>query len=226
VIDNRIDDRRLVIGLPRLYAILDVDILAPRRMDPLQVCHGWLEAGVRLLQLRAKSLPGGAFLDLADRIAAAARAAGATFIVNDRADLARLSGADGVHLGQDDLAPADVRRLLGADAIIGLSTHNEAQVRRALDAPVSYIAIGPVFATTSKVKPDPVVGLEGVARASNLAARASPPRPVVAIGGITLERAPAVLAAGAASVAVISDLIGDNAAARAREFVQGLGREA
>jgi thiamine-phosphate pyrophosphorylase len=193
--------------LQRLYAILDTDLTGAAGLDPIAVFDAWLAAGIRLIQLRSKSMAGGALLELADACSARARSAGATFIVNDRADIAALSGANGVHVGQDDLAPADARRLLGSEAIVGLSTHNVEQVRRAVTEPVSYIAIGPVFATTSKSRPDPVVGLDGVRAAARVIAEAGADIPLVAIGGITLERAPAVFAAGAASVAVISDLL-------------------
>jgi thiamine-phosphate pyrophosphorylase len=207
---------------PRLYAILDIDLLEQRRLEPLRVLDVWLDAGVRLIQLRAKIMASGAMLPLAETIAQRARAAGATFVVNDRADVAKLAGADGVHLGQEDLRPADVRRvLLPPPAIVGLSTHNEAQACDACAQPISYLAIGPVFATTSKARPDPVVGLDGVRLA--VACAASHALPVVAIGGITLERAPSVIAAGASSVAVISDLLADDLAARARAFLDALG---
>jgi thiamine-phosphate pyrophosphorylase len=134
-----------------------------------------------------------------------ARPFGATVIVNDRADIARLSGADGVHLGQEDLSPRAVRRLVGAAAVIGLSTHTLEQLERALDEPVSYIATGPVFGTITKHTGYDAIGLERVADA----ARRTTARglPLVAIGGITLERAASVVAAGATSVAVIGDLL-------------------
>jgi thiamine-phosphate pyrophosphorylase len=146
--------------------------------------------------------------------------AGATFVVNDRADVARLSGAHGVHVGQTDLTPEDVRRIVGTDFLVGRSTHNEAQVRAALDEPASYLAIGPVFATRSKANPDPVVGLDGVARAAALIGAGG--RPLVAIGGITLAQAPRVIEAGAGAVAVIGDLLAGDPAARAREYLAAL----
>jgi thiamine-phosphate pyrophosphorylase len=206
---------------PRLYAILDIDLLEQRRLEPLRVLDVWLDAGVRLIQLRAKTMASGAMLALAETSVERTRAAGATFVVNDRADIAKLAGADGVHLGQDDLSPADVRRvLLPPPAIVGLSTHNDTQARDACAQPISYLAIGPVFATTSKTRPDPVVGLDGVRMA--VACATPHALPVVAIGGITLERAPSVIAAGASSVAVISDLLADDLAARARAFVDAL----
>lgn len=206
--------------LASLYAILDIDAATAAGHDPLAVADAWLDAGVRLFQMRAKHLPGGAVFDLACTLADRARAAGATFVVNDRVDVAHLSGATGVHLGQTDLTPADARLLLGDSGVVGLSTHNAAQIDLAVAAPVDYVAVGPVYGTLSKANPDPVVGLALIAVASEtLRARRMP---VVAIGGITLERAPAVLEAGADSVAVISDLLIGDPGARARAYLRAL----
>ena len=174
----------------------------------------FLDGGATFLQLRAKSLPSGAFLDAASPIAALAHARGATLVVNDRADIAKLSGADGVHLGQDDLDPASARRILGPGAILGLSTHTDAQLAAAAGEPVDYLAIGPVFSTSTKATGYDAVGLEAVRRASRLGP------PVVAIGGITLETAKSVLDAGAASVAVIGGLMTADPSARTRAFVE------
>ena len=208
--------------IPRLYAILDTDLILKRGLAPLDVLEAWLDAGIRLVQLRAKSLPSGDMVELADRLQDRASGASVRLIVNDRADVARMCGAAGVHVGQEDLAPSDVRSVVGPDALIGLSTHTEAQVEDGLAQPVSYLAIGPVFETTSKGRPaDPVVDLIGIKRAAVHTA----PRgvPLVAIGGITLERAGQSLDAGASSVAVISDLLaGGNVAARARAFVHAV----
>jgi thiamine-phosphate pyrophosphorylase len=200
-----------------LYAILDIDVLNAQGRDPLRVLDAWLDAGVRLVQLRAKTTPSGRFLELADAMAGRSRAAGARFIVNDRADIAAMAGADGVHLGQDDMPASAVRPLLGQAAWIGLSTHSEAQLAAGVQAPVTYLAIGPVFATATKARPDPCVGLEGVASAAAYGRRAG--LPIVAIGGITLATARAVLDAGADAVAVIGDLLIGDAAARARAFL-------
>ena len=134
---------------PRLYAILDVDAAAARGFAPLTLLSAWLGAGVQLVQLRAKGLATGAFLELTDAALVATRAAGALLIVNDRSDVAALAGADGVHVGQDDLAPDQVRRRLGEAAIVGISTHNEAQLVDALAGPATYLAIGPVFSTAT-----------------------------------------------------------------------------
>jgi thiamine-phosphate pyrophosphorylase len=159
------------------------------------------EGGARLLQLRAKSLPGGRLLALAEQLVAAAEPFAATVIVNDRADIARLAQAGGVHVGQDDLPAAAARSILPSGEI-GVSTHTMEQFDAALNGPATYIAVGPVFPTGSKDTGYEPIGLDFVARA---AARSD--RPVVAIGGITLERAPEVVGAGAASVAIISDLL-------------------
>jgi thiamine-phosphate pyrophosphorylase len=214
-------------SLPKLYAILDLDALTARGLSSVRagdVCQAWLDAGVRLVQLRAKTCAAGAMLTLADDLAARVHAAGGIFIVNDRADVARAAGADGVHLGQDDL-PAAGAAGLGL-RVIGVSTHNAAQLETALAGPATYVAIGPVFATVSKERPDPVVGLDGVrTAAARLAADARPggPPPLVAIGGITVADAAAVLAAGAASVAVISGLLAGDPGKRAGEYLRALG---
>ena len=205
---------------PALYAILDVDLAVRHDRAPLDVCDAWLEAGVRLIQLRAKSLSFGPMLALADQMAARTRAAGATLVVNDRADVARLAGADGVHVGQSDLGVVAVRAIVGAQAIVGVSTHSEAQVRAAAGQPVSYLAIGPVFETGTKALPDPVVGLDGVRAAAAVGNAAG--HAVVAIGGITLERAGSVLAAGANAVAVAADLTVGGPLARARAWIASI----
>ena len=190
---------------------------------PVALLDAWLGAGIRLTQLRAKTMPSGAMLELADAMAARCRAAGATFIVNDRADIAAMCGADGVHVGQEDISPAAVRRIFGPGAapIIGLSPHPAAQLDAASREPISYLAFGPVFSTTSKERPDPVVGLDGVRLAAARAREAG--LPLVAIGGITLATAPDVIAAGADAVAVISDLLVGAPGVRARAFLESVG---
>jgi thiamine-phosphate pyrophosphorylase len=208
--------------IPRLTAIVDVETCAARGLAPLDVVRAFLDGGATFLQLRAKHLGSGAFLDLAHAATALAHASGARLIVNDRADVAALAGADGVHVGQDDLAPADVRRLVGHDTIVGLSTHTHEQLERAIDAPVGYVAIGPVFGTRTKETGYAAVGLEMVRAAAAIAARRG--LPLVAIGGITRETAASVIAAGAASVAVIGDLMAEgDAERRTREFLRALG---
>jgi len=211
---RRPDDAPALV-LSAFYPILDIDVARSRNLDPVWVLEAWLEAGVRLVQLRAKHLAGAALLDLAQQCSDLAARADAIFLVNDRVDIARLSGAAGAHLGQDDLPAAAARLVLPAPALIGWSTHNDDQLRVATLLPIDYVAIGPVFGTSSKERPDPVVGLDAVRRAVALAAG----RPVVAIGGITLETAPAVIQAGASAVAVIGDVLHPDAGVRARRFL-------
>lgn len=171
--------------------------------DAFDLAGEYLEGGARLLQVRAKSLASGPLLDLCDRVVELASSCGARVVVNDRLDLARMSGADGAHVGQDDLPPRAARAWLGVDAVIGLSTHTSAQVERALLDPITYLAVGPVYGSATKDTGYSAVGLDLV----SAAARRAGGVPVVAIGGITLENARAVLEAGASSVAVIGDLL-------------------
>jgi thiamine-phosphate pyrophosphorylase len=208
--------------IPRLYAILDIDLLAARQLEPLDVLDAWLDCGVRLVQIRAKTLTMGPMLGVAEPAMARVERAGGALFVNDRADVARLAFATGVHLGQTDLPPQRAREILHRDQRIGLSTHNLAQLRAAVDndASVDYVAIGPVAMTSTKANPDPVVGLAGVRQASMLTKPAG--TPLVAIGGITLESAPAIIAAGADSVAVISDLLTADWRKRAALFLEAL----
>jgi thiamine-phosphate pyrophosphorylase len=182
-----------------------------------------LTGGARFLQLRAKTLSGAEFLDMASAVVALAHGAGAAVIVNDRADIAMLAGADGVHVGQDDLPSRFVRRVTGDAVIVGLSTHTLEQVDLALEDPISYLAIGPVFGTATKATGYEPIGLDRVAHAARrVAARGLP---LVAIGGITLDNAQAVIEAGAASVAVISDLLaGNDPEARVRAYTERLSR--
>ena len=184
------------------------------------MARAFLSAGVRLLQLRAKAWGSGAFLDLAHAVVADAEAAGAVVVVNDRADVAAMSGAHGLHVGQDDLRPLDARQVVGSASWLGLSTHTEAQWVAALGEPISYLAIGPVFDTGTKATGYRAVGLDAVRLAVTSAATRG--LPVVAIGGITLERAPRVIACGATAVAVIGDLLSAAPEARAREFLRAL----
>jgi len=207
--------------LPRLYAIVDVEACARAALDPHDTARCFLDAGVQLLQLRAKTVEGGSILDLARRIQADVAQASATLIINDRADIARMAGAAGVHVGQDDLSAADARAVAGAQALVGVSTHTDAQIAAALESPLSYLAIGPTFGTATKDTGYEPVGLAMVRQATAQAA----PRgvPVVAIGGITLETAASVIEAGAASVAVITGLLeGGDPGRRAKAFLAAL----
>ncbi len=194
-----------VAPFPPLYAILDNDAVIARGWAPADVCRAWLSAGVRLIQLRAKRLPSGPFLELADEIVQLGRASGALVVINDRADVAAMAGADGVHVGQDDLAPSDARRVLSPTAIVGLSTHEPTQVVSGALEPVSYLAIGPIYATATKDTGYEALGLGAVREAATVTSGAG--MPLVAIGGLTLESAPAVREAGADSLALITDLL-------------------
>ena len=210
-----------MIVLPRLYAILDTALARRLGWAPVDLGRAFLEGGARLIQIRAKDEPSGAFLELCDALVAMASPYAAAIIVNDRADLARLAGAAGVHVGQEDLPPAKARAIVGPEAIVGVSTHSTAQLLASVAEPVNYVAVGPVFDTVTKNTGYTAVGLglvrEAAARARDL--------PIVAIGGISLERAPEALAAGARSVAVISDLVtGGDPATRVRAFVERLER--
>lgn len=227
--------------LPPLYPIVDVDVCRLRALDPLAVLDAFLAGGARFIQLRDKTARTGPLVALADAAVARAHASGATLIVNDRADVARLSGADGVHVGQDDLPVEDVRRILGAEAIVGLSTHDRAQIDRAVETSATYIAVGPIYGTSTKDTGYTARGLDLVRYATQNRPLPFSPNPenrlrpffspekrplpffVVAIGGITLERAPEVIAAGAASIAVISDLLTTDPASRVRAYLEALG---
>lgn len=207
-------------SLPRLYAVLDAGVAAARGWDVLDLGRAFLDGGARLLQLRAKSSDLRSMLDLADSLVRLAEPSDARVIVNDRADVARLAGAAGVHVGQDDLEPADARAIVGESCLVGLSTHTPEQIDAAADAAIDYLAVGPVFDTFTKDTGYAAVGLR---RVRDAVARSR--RPVVAIGGITLETAPDVIAAGASSVAVISDLVATgDPAGRVREYLHRLGR--
>ena len=209
-----------MVRLPRLCAICDAEASARAGWTLVDVARAFLNGGARLVQVRAKGASSGWLLDASIAIVAAAREVHATVIINDRADVARLAGASGVHLGQNDLAPAAARAIVG-DAIIGQSTHTPDELNRALSEPVDYVAIGPVFETATKATGHAALGLARVASA----AAVTRPRglPLVAIGGITLDRAAEVVASGADSVAVISDLFtGGDPEARVRAYVHAL----
>lgn len=161
---------------------------------------------------------------MCEDVVARAHKGGAIVIVNDRADIAKLSAADGVHVGQDDLDPASARRILGGASIVGVSTHTADQVRAATSMSVDYIAVGPIFATSTKDTGYRDVGLALVSEAAGILRDTGSATPLVAVGGMTLERAPEVIRAGAASVAVISDLLSTgNPEARVREYLRVLG---
>ena len=205
--------------LPRFYPILDTEVSLRHRMEPLDAARQILEGGAKILQFRHKGfLSREAFVWL-EQIADLVRAADATLVVNDRADLAKLFGA-ALHLGQDDLLPSIARRVVGPDAMVGYSTHNESQLRAACAEPADYLALGPIFGTATKENPDPTVSLDELRRLRPISNR-----PLVAIGGITRANARQVLEAGADSVAVIGDLFPEDGDIRARteEWIRLLG---
>jgi thiamine-phosphate pyrophosphorylase len=187
--------------LPRLYPILDAALLEARQCTLEIAAAAILEAGAEILQIRRKGHWTRADVDEAARVALLCGRTGAMFVINDRADMARLLGA-GLHVGQDDIPPAEARRLLGPASVLGYSTHNALQLQAADGEPADYLALGPVFPTQSKMNPDPVVGIAGLR-----AWRALTALPLVAIGGVTRSNALSVLDAGADSVAVIGDLL-------------------
>lgn len=202
--------------LPRFYPILDTAALARIGGDVLRAAADILDAGAKILQFRHKGTWTESTFEQARTICQQCRAAEVLYVINDRADIALLLHA-AVHVGQDDLRPADVRALIGASLSLGFSTHNEPQLRAAAEEPVDYIALGPMFGTRSKANPDPIVGAEELQRLRPLS-----PKPVVAIGGVTLGTAESLWSAGADSVAVIGDLFvePDRIGARAKRWVQ------
>jgi thiamine-phosphate pyrophosphorylase len=205
---------------PFVYPLVDLAVCQARGVDPVLFAERCMRGGARLLQLRAKGATSGTLLDLADRLVAAARATGTGIVINDRADVAVMSGADGVHVGQDDLPVEAARDVVGAHRIVGVSTHTREQIDRALQTSASYVAVGPIFDTGTKATGYSARGLELVTYAAGRG------KPVVAIGGITLERAPAVVAAGASGLAVITDLLtGNDPEGRVRAFLSALSLE-
>lgn len=201
--------------MPRLYVILDAGLAR----GPIQeIAARLMSAGVRLLQFRAKDMGAREMLALGKELTDAARQSGATLFLNDRPDVACLAGADGVHVGQEDLTVEQVRAVLGAGRWVGVSTHNQEQFQKAAAGSSDYIAIGPIFSTSSKANPDAVVGTEMIRKLRPLTKK-----PIVAIGGIRLNRATEVIEAGADSVAVISDILGrEDPAEQAKRFIERL----
>jgi len=199
-----------MISLPRLYAIADAAF-----GNPVALARELFVGGARLVQIRNKNASS---RELLSQVVAILEFApeGSRVIVNDRADVALLSGAAGVHLGQQDLPPQRIRKILLPGQLLGFSTHSLSQALDSESLPVDYIAAGPIFPTSTKTDADPVIGLSGL---REICSRSS--RPVVAIGGITMEYARDVFACGAASVAVISDLLkSDNVARRTGEWLR------
>jgi len=206
--------KRLV--LPRLYVILDATLLT---VPEKECAQRLVAAGVRLLQYRNKRASARDLFDSSKQLSSLLVPQGVTFVVNDRADVAALAGANGVHVGQEDLGVEEARQVVGEEKIVGVSTHNLEQFQRAAASSANYIAVGPIFATGTKPNPDPVVGTQFIQKVRPLT-----DKPIVAIGGITLERAPEIIESGADSVAVISDILGaPEPGMRARQYIDLLG---
>jgi len=201
--------------LPAFYPILDTNIAIRRGVEPVHAAQQILDAGAQILQFRHKGFLSREAFGWLEHIAVLTQAAGATLVVNDRADLAKLFNA-ALHLGQEDLLPSIARRVVGSDTMVGFSTHNEAQLQAANEEPADYLALGPLFGTVTKENPDPTVGLDEFRRLRPLSKR-----PLVAIGGITRANARQAIDAGADSVSVIGDLFPEdgNIPARIREYV-------
>ncbi len=201
--------------LPRgIYALIDEGVRPELSLE--EKARLVLEGGVRVVQLRMKTTPDREALAVVRRVLARARPLGAKLIVNDRVDLALAGGADGVHLGDEDLPPDEARRLLGPEALVGVTTRTLGGIREAQALGADHVGLGPVFATRTKHVPHALLGPEGLG-----AIASQSPLPIVGIAGITLERVPEVVRAGAWCVAVASDLFaGDDLVSRARAFVR------
>jgi thiamine-phosphate pyrophosphorylase len=206
--------KRLV--LPRLYVILDAALLT---VPETECAQKLADAGVRLLQYRNKRASARELFECSKRLSSLLIPQGITFVVNDRADVASAAEASGVHVGQEDLEAEAARVVMGTSKLLGVSTHNLGQFRRAAASSADYIAVGPIFATSTKSNPDPVAGMDFVRKVRLLT-----DKPIVAIGGITLERAPEIIESGADSVAVIGDILGaPEPAVRAKQYIDLLG---
>ena len=188
--------------LPAFYPIIDTLLLDKAGIAPEKMAEALAKAGVEIAQFRHKSPFTREVFAQAESVGRILKDTGVTYIMNDRADVAKMLGADGVHVGQDDLFPDKVRSIVGSSVVVGFSTHNEDQLSAGDHEPVNYLAIGPIFGTLSKENPDPTLGLAELARLRPLTSK-----PLVAIGGITRTNARQVLDTGADAVAVISDLI-------------------
>src|SRR5579863_3201783 len=197
---------------PRLYAIIDPTLLT---ISELALAESLAGSGVELIQYRDKTASSRRYFEISRQLVHVLGPCGARLIVNDRPDVALLAGAGGVHVGREDLGVEDARAICGTDRWVGVSTHTLEQLAEADRTSADYVAFGPIFQTSTKKNPDPVVGTELLRRA-----RAMTKKPLVAIGGITLERAADVYRAGADSLAVIRDLIcAPDPAVRAREYL-------
>jgi thiamine-phosphate pyrophosphorylase len=210
--------------LPRFYPILDTTVLLNREYPVLLAAGAVIEAGAKILQYRHKDVWTQAQFDEAKQINAMCNEAGVLFVLNDRADFAKMLHA-ALHLGQEDLPPVAARKIVG-DEVMGFSTHSRGQLMRADEEPVEYLSLGPIFPTTSKQKADPVLGIEGLAKLRPLTKK-----PLCAIGGITLSNVGDILRAGADSIAVISSIVPEQfnrneLKRRAEEWIAALGSSA
>jgi thiamine-phosphate pyrophosphorylase len=194
-----------MLALPAFYPIVSPDVIVSRGLDPIEVTEALLAAGAAWVQFRHKGPFTRPVYELASQVGRLVQAKGAQFVVNDRADVALMLGADGIHVGQEDLLPSEVRKIVGDRMFIGYSTHNEAQLRAGDREPVDYLALGPLFDTSSKQNPEPTVGVAESARI-----RAITTKPLVGIGGITRVNVREVFDAGVDSAAVISDFLADD----------------
>ena len=203
--------KRLV--LPRLYVILDAALLT---VPETECAEKLVAAGVRLLQYRNKRASARELFESSKRLSSLVILHGVNFVVNDRADVALAAEASGVHVGQEDVGVEAARAVIGDGKLVGVSTHNIEQFKAAAATSADYVAVGPVFSTSTKANPDPVIGIEFIRRV-----RSMTDKPIVAIGGITLDRAAEVIHSGADSVAVISDiLLASDPGQRARQYIQ------
>ena len=211
--------KRIPLVFPKVYAIMDSALLKTTELACAEILA---QAGVELIQYRNKSATSRQLFEVSQLLSNFLSARSVRFIVNDRADIAALVRATGVHVGQQDLGVEAARDICGQDCWVGVSTHTLEQVRRAAETSADYIAVGPIFATATKLHPDPVVGIDFIREARRLTQK-----PIVAIGGITAERVEEVLDAGADSLAVAGDLLNsDSPGNRAREYLDRIaGRE-
>lgn len=206
-------------NLPRLYAVVDHHTATRHGWSVCDLARAYLAGGARLLQIRAPDVPSGEYLAWCDEVVSDASEVGATIVVNDRADIAAMAGGGGLHLGQSDLSAVQARRIVPAGTMIGLSTHTRTQLDVSTTTALDYVAVGPIYPTGTKDTGYAAVGLDLVRYATRL----RPVRPIVAIGGITLERVASVISAGATSVAVISDLLtGTDPTRRVADYVRVL----
>ena len=205
--------------LPSLYAIIDQEISEFHGWRVPQLARAFLEGGAQLLQVRISKAGSGEFLSWCDEITKEAKLFGAQVVVNNRSDIASLAGADGVHVGQDDLSVEEIRKQFPKLSIVGISTHNITQFECSIKLSTDYVAVGPIYKTSTKETELSAIGVKLIEHAVKIC----PDRPIVAIGGITLDRVKDVIEAGASTVAVISDLlVGKNPEARVRSYLAEL----